>query len=331
MRIGILGAGNMGQTHARAYANMRGVEIAAIVGRREPRVRVVADQFGVTALTDPWKVLDDDSIDAIDVCYPSSVHREVAVAALERGKHVFCETPIALNIEDADAMIEAARAHDRILMVALLMRFVADNVYVHDVVVSGELGRPFTAFANRRSASYWSRKQLAEQVYAEPVIELGNFDFDYLNWLFGVPTAVFGTGIVGATGVAEHAFISLEFDGVRGLVEVSAMMPRSFPFSTSVRVVCEEGALEFSFRFAGKPENTRPESTLTRYPKDGQAEVLDIPRHDPYEEECRYFVQCVRGEADPSLLSPDAARDALRVALAARESLARGGERVMLT
>lgn len=325
MRIGILGAGNMGRTHAWAYANMPGVEIAAIVGRREPRVREVADQFGVTALTDPWKVLDNDSIDAIDVCYPSSVHCEYAVAALERGKHVFCETPIALNIEDADAMIEAARAHGRILMIALLMRFVADNAYVHGAVMSGELGRPLAAFANRRSASYWSRRELAEQVYAEPVIELGNFDFDYLNWLFGVPTAVFGTGVIGATGVVEHAFISLEFGDVRGLVEVSAMMPRSFPFSTSVRVVCEEGALELSFRFADGPENT-----LTRYPKDGQAEVLDIPRHDPYEEECRYFVQCVRGEADPSLLSPEAARDALRVALAARESLARSGERVML-
>jgi len=78
MRIGILGAGNMGRTHAWAYANMPGVEIAAIVGRREPRVREVADRFGVAALIDPWKVLDDDSIDAIDVCYPTSSPRTMS-------------------------------------------------------------------------------------------------------------------------------------------------------------------------------------------------------------------------------------------------------------
>jgi UDP-N-acetylglucosamine 3-dehydrogenase len=325
MRIGILGAGNMGRTHAEAYTNIPGVEIAAIVGRREAWVREVAAQFGIVASTDPWSVLDDDSIDTIDVCYPSSVHREYVVAALERGRHVFCETPIALSLEDADAMIDMAHAHDRILMVALLMRFVADNVYIHDTVVSGRLGRPLAAFANRRCAPYWSPEQLRDQIYAEPVIELGTFDFDYLNWLFGMPTAVFGTGVVGSTGAVEHAFISLEFgEDVRGLVEASAMMPRSFPFSTSVRVVCEKGALELDFRFVDGPE-----SILTHYPKKGQAEVLNVPGHNPYEEECRYFVRCVRGEADPALLSTEAARNALRVSLAAQESLRSGGERVI--
>lgn len=326
MRIGILGAGNMGRAHAEAYGNMPGVAIAAIVARHEAPARELAGQFGAAALTDPWKLLDDDSIDAVDVCYPSSVHREYVVAALERGKHVFCEAPIALNVEDANAMIEAARAHARIFVVALLMRFVADNAYIRDAVTSGELGEPLAVFTSRRTAPYWSDEQQTEQVCAEPVVELGHFDFDYLNWLLGVPTAVLGTGVTGATGVVEHAFVSLEFDHVRGLAEVSAIMPRSFPFTTSVRVVCEGGAIESTFRLADGPENT-----LTRYPEDGQAEVLDIPRHDPYEQECRYFVQCVRGEADPSLLSPEAACDALSVALAARDSLARGGERVLLT
>ena len=326
MRIGILGAGSMGRTHAEAYAGMPGVIVAAIVARHEASARELADHIGAAALTDPWKVLDDASIDAVDVCYPSSVHREYVVAALERGKHVFCETPIALSVEDANAMIEAARAHARIFAVALLMRFISDNAYIREVVTSGELGEPLAVFASRRSAPYWSREQPAEQAYAEPVIELGHFDFDYLNWLLGLPSAVFGTGVTGATGVAEYAFVSLEFDRVRALVELGAIMPRSYPFSTSVRVVCEGGALETTFRLVEGPENT-----LTRYPRDGRPEVLDLLRHDPYEQECAYFVRCVRGEADPSLLSPEAARDALRVALAARDSLARGGERVLLT
>jgi UDP-N-acetylglucosamine 3-dehydrogenase len=326
MRIAILGAGHMGRTHAEAYSGMADVTIAAVVARHEASARDIADQIGAAAFTDPWKVLEDNSIDAVDVCYPSSVHREYVVAALERGKHVFCETPIALILDDADAMIDAAGAHDRIFGLALLMRFVADYAYIRDVVNSGEFGEPLAVLASRLSAPYWSREQPTEQAYAEPVIELGHFDFDYLNWLLGMPIALSGTGVTGVTGVVEHAFISLEFEHARGLVEASAIMPRSFPFTTSVRVVCEEGALETTFRLVDGPENT-----LTRYPNDGQPEVLDIPRHDPYEQECRYFVQCVRGEADPSLLSPEAARDAMRVALAARDSLAQGGERVLLT
>jgi len=323
MRIGILGAGNMGRTHAAAYARMPDVEIVAIVGRREARVKEVTDSFGGTALTDPWKVLDDDTIDAIDVCYPTFMHREYAVAALQRGKHVFCETPIALSVEDADAMIAAARSSGKLLLVALLMRLVADYAYIHDVVASGDLGRPLVAYASRLSAGYRSPERPSH--YGEPVVELMTFDFDYLNWLFGMPVAVSGTGVMGATGVAEYAFVSLEFDGVKGLVEGGAIMPRSFPFSTSIRVVCEEGALESHFRIG--PEEL--ENVLTRYPKTGSPEILDIGL-DPYEAECRYFFDCVQGVADPALLSAEAAHDALRVALAAKESLERGGERVML-
>jgi UDP-N-acetylglucosamine 3-dehydrogenase len=325
MRIGILGAGNMGRTHAAAYAGMPGVTVAAIVARHETSARELADQTGAAALTDPQKLLEDASIDAVDVCYPTAVHREYVVTALEQGKHVFCETPIALTVEDADAMIEAAHAHARIFGVGLLIRFVSDNAYIHEVVTSGALGEPLAVFASRRSAPYWSPEQPAQQVYAEPVIELGHFDFDFLNWLLGLPSAVLGTGVADARGSAEYAFVSLEFERARALVEVSAIMPRSYPFSTSLRVVCEGGALETTFRLVEGPENT-----LTRYPPDGSPEVLDIPRHDPYQQECTYFVRCVRGEADPSLLSPEAARDALRVALAARDSVARGGERVPL-
>jgi len=254
------------------------------------------------------------------------MRREYVVAALQRGQHVFCETPIALNLDDANAMIEAARGCDRIFGVALLMRFVADNAYLRDVVTSGELGEPLAVFTSRLSAPYLSGEQPTKQAYAEPVIELGHFDFDYLNWLLGMPSAVSGIGVRGPTGAVEHAFISLEFKRARALTEVSAIMPRSFPFTTSVRVVCAGGALETTFRLVDGPENT-----LTRYPTDGQPEVLDIPRHDPYVQECRHFVQCVRGEADPSLLSPEAARDALSVALTAQESLARGGQRLLLT
>jgi predicted dehydrogenase len=256
------------------------------------------------------------------------MHREYVIAALERGKHVFCETPIALSVEDADAMIAAARAHKRILMVALVMRFVANYTYIHDAVVSGELGRPLAAYAYRLSPPYWPSEKPHDQThYAEPVVELMTFDFDYLNWLFGTPTSVFGTGVAGSSGFVEHAFVSLEFDGVRGLVEGSAMMPKSFPFSTSVRILGAEGMLETSFRLEG---GEIPKSVLTHYPKTGAPESPNVPGHDPYEEECAYFVRCVQGEADPALLSAEAARDALRVSLAARESLKRGGERVML-
>src|SRR5579872_4436459 len=156
MRIGILGAGDMGRTHARMYAAMPDVEIAGIVGRSVAKVEQVAGELGVPALVDPWVILDDESIDAVDVTYPSALHRHWTVAALERGKHVFCETPMALTLEDADAMIAAACASGTILMPAQIQRFGIEYAFIHDEVASGKLGRPLAAYAGTRSPAYGS-------------------------------------------------------------------------------------------------------------------------------------------------------------------------------
>ena len=325
MRIGILGAGWTGGAHAGAYSQMTDVKIAGIVGRREPKVKERADSLGVPGLTDPWQLLDDDTVDAIDVCYPTYIHRDYMVAALQRGKHVFCETPIALALEEVDAMIAAARSSGKLALVALVMRFVDTYVYVHDAVKSGKLGKPLVAYAYRAGPG-WPGRSSAD--FGELVIEPMIHDFDYLNWLLGKPAAVSATGHFGATGEVDHAFVSLQYDGMCGQVEGSHLVPTSYPFSTYLRVVCEEGALETSYRFVG---DGPPENILTCYPKAGSPEDLVVPSQDPYWAECRYFVDCVSGKADPTLLHVETARDGLQTALAAKESLQRGGERVILT
>jgi len=73
MRIGVLGAGWTGNTHTKAYVTMPDVEIAGIVGRREAKVQELADALDVPGFTDPWKILDDETVDAVDVCYPTFV------------------------------------------------------------------------------------------------------------------------------------------------------------------------------------------------------------------------------------------------------------------
>ena len=85
MRIGILGTGSSARTHASAYAQMSDVEIAAIVGRSKSTTQRLSTLYGASATTDPLTVLNDNSIDAIDVTYPTFMHCEYAIAALERG------------------------------------------------------------------------------------------------------------------------------------------------------------------------------------------------------------------------------------------------------
>jgi UDP-N-acetylglucosamine 3-dehydrogenase len=328
VRIGILGAGFMGKTHAQAFAKIPDVEIAAVVSRRIARAAEVASMFGARALTDPGVVLADESIDAIDVTYPTALHREYVIAGLEHGKHVFCEKPIALTLEDADAMIMAARRSSRVFQVAHVLRFWPEYRLIHDLIATGEVGRPLCGFASRLSfRPNWAEWIRDPNQSGGQVIDLMIHDFDYLNWLFGLPKWVSAIGFVGPSGVQDHVFASLAYDGTCSLVEGSAMMPDSFPFSSMVRITCEKGVLEYSFRAAGPSvEMGQKTNVLTYFPYEGEAQQLETPQVNPYEAECAYFVDCMRGKIDSTSapLTPEQARAALAVALAARESLYSG-------
>jgi len=211
----------------------------------------------------------------------------------------------------------------RILMVAQVMRFVADYQRAHEEAASGSLGKPRIVVARRLARPYWSAKRPRPfRVYGDPIVELSIHDFDVANWILGRPRSVLARGISGSTGMTEHAMVAVEYRGGSAFIEGSAMMPPGFPFTTALRVQCDAGVFDHVTEFRGGPI---PKTRSVRYTKHG-LETVPVRGHDPYTEECRLFVRTVRRKADGKLLSPDAERDALRVALAARESIRRGRE-----
>lgn len=324
MRVAVLGAGEMGRMHAIAYAQLtkqEGVELAGIFSRKLGKARELAGEVGGVPSSKIRPFLEDDTIDAVDVAVPSAFHRALVVDALERGKHVFCETPLALNLADVDAMIHAARRSHRILMVAQVMRFVAPYVALRDRVASGRIGRPWFAEARRLSRPYWRRDPPRPfSAYGDPIAELMIHDFDLLNWMLGTPRTVFASGVVGPSGSVEHAQASLDYGRVKALVEGGGMMPPGYPFTTSIRVRGHLAMLDLTQRFTGKGG---PETTFVEYRSRSGPKAVHARDIDPYPEECRHFVRSVQGKADPSRLSPLAEREAIRVAIAARESIRR--------
>lgn len=331
MRVAVLGAGEMGRMHARAYASLKkreDVEVAGVFSRRASKARKLAREVGGVACTKVRRFLEDETVDAVDITVPSAFHRPLAVAALERGKHVLCETPMALNVQDADAMTSAARKHRRILMVAQVMRFVAPYAAFRDRVVSGGIGRPRFAEAIRLSRPYWTRNPPRPfSAYGDPVSELMIHDFDFLNWTLGKPKSVFASGVVGTSGSVEHAYACVDYGKVKALVEGGGMMPPGYSFSTSVRVRGDRALLDLSQRFTG---GEGPETTFLEYRTRSGPKAIHVRGVDPYLEECRHFVRSIQGEGDPSRLSPVAEREAIRVAVAALDSI-RQQEPVRLT
>ena len=113
MRIGIIGAGGQAMAHGAALQVVDGLDLAAMAGRGRKSLKRAAGEVGASAAESPAALIADATIDGVIIACPTAHHRDYAVAALEAGKHVFCEFPLAPSLADADAMIAAARQAGR--------------------------------------------------------------------------------------------------------------------------------------------------------------------------------------------------------------------------
>jgi len=185
MKIAIIGTGAMGHVHAYAYKNISGVTVAYVHGRTLAKAQELAETVGAIPVTDMSKILDDKTIDAVDVCVPSPVHHDFVIPALRAGKHVFCETPFALNLDDAEAMRAAAKENGKLLLVGLLMRSIGGYKYIKKAVDTGELGNLRAIYTYRLGSYLLPESPDHKAHYGDPTTELMTFDYDFLNWLMG--------------------------------------------------------------------------------------------------------------------------------------------------
>jgi UDP-N-acetylglucosamine 3-dehydrogenase len=318
VKVGILGAGAMGSEHAGCFRAIEGTEVVGVFSRNRERAAACAQICGAKPASDPLALINDPSIDAIDVCVPSANHREFVVAALMQGKHVFCETPFALKLDDAEAMIEAAKKSGKILMVGLLMRSAAHYEHIHRLAASGELGRILSVVTYRLGSYLRAGAPDHKEHYSDPSTELMTFDFDFVQWLLGKPRRLTATAVNTDNGVPGEISAVLDYEGsCTATALASGVMPVSFPFSAGFRVVFERGAFELNVVFEAGP----PKITFTFFPQRGAMEALEIPGHNPYEKELRHFIACIRKEADPALLAPERALETLKLSLATQRSL----------
>jgi predicted dehydrogenase len=334
VRVAVLGAGFMGGTHARAYASMPEVEVPVVFAPSPNRGEPLATEIGSRWSDDLATVLADPAIEAVDVCLPTPQHRAVTEQALAAGKHVLLEKPIALSLADADALVRLGAETDRVFVIAHVLRFWAEYVEIARRVASGELGKPRSGFASRRQPfPAWSALFSRADLTGGAVIDMMIHDYDALNWVFGTPAAVTARGQRNPrSGGFDQVQVLIDYaDGASALVDGGMMMPESYPFSSRFEVLCEYGAMEYTFRAGGRSvEMGAGVNELILFPNEGEPLRLEPPQADPYAAECAYFVEAIRNGEDAGRATPTDAYQALAVSLAARESLERGGERVEL-
>lgn len=145
IRIAVIGCGAITlRRHAPEIAADERCELVGVYNPRRERAEAIAEKFNCGIYDSIESILSDETIDAIYVCTANKDHAKISIAALNAGKHVMCEKPLAVSVEECKAMLEASKRAGKVLMVGHDMRFDSANMMAHDILASGRLGKVIT-------------------------------------------------------------------------------------------------------------------------------------------------------------------------------------------
>lgn len=326
LKLGIIGAGDVARAaHIPSFAANKKVEVAAVADPDTASARSAAEHFGIGKVVEDYhEILDDPSIAAVDICAPHYLHYQITMDALNEGKHVICEKPIAMNLDEADRMIEAARELGLWLLITLNQRFMPIHRKVKEFITSGRLGKPFLAHAHLlgnvmtplSDANHW--KNTWDRAGGGAFFDTGTHIVDLMHYWFGEPTAVSATLkrlITKPENKADdNAAVTLEYDDdlianllVSYTQENEPWTEKKFIFGTGGNIaMISESAVPMFF-----VSDNSPEMVDVEHKADWWAWSHDLA--------LRHFVDCILENAEPVVTAEDA-RSALKTILAAYES-----------
>jgi len=328
LRIGLIGAGFMGNMHAACYAQIEGVKLAAVTDSVRENAEKIANSYGCRIFGEAKQLIENSDVDIIDVCLPTYLHPKYTVQALEAGKHVFCEKPIALTVEDGKKMVEAARRAGRRFMVGHVIRFWPEYRELKRFIDSCELGELKALQLSRWTAyPHWSDWLTDPEKSGGAIVDLHIHDADTLIWLLGEPRGFHVRGTIDRV----MAFYDYGQDGPDIVSIEGGFLPGPVPFRMAFRAVFEKGTLDYDStretpasllicrKGAGAPESwhfTPPRELRSTSDLGGNISAIW-----PYLLELEYFVDCVRQGKDPEVVTGDSAVAALELVLHEREAL----------
>ena len=197
IRIGIVGTGGISHSHMQAYNSLENVEVYAACDMNSERVKGFAEKYGIRhVFTDYHEMLRMKELDAVSVCVWNNAHAPVTIAALNAGKNVLCEKPMAMNTREAREMEAAARAAGKLLMIGFVRRYGNDTRIMQDFIRAGRMGDIYYAKASnlRRCGNPGGWFSDKSRSGGGPLIDVGVHIIDLVRYLMGKPKAVSVSG-----------------------------------------------------------------------------------------------------------------------------------------
>ena len=325
LRIGIIGAGRIGRVHAETIAcGLPEAEIASIADVNCDAAREVAERCGIPTVANSSRdVLADERVDAVLICSPTDTHAELIAEAARAGKHVFCEKPIAYDLEKIDVALEAVARTGVKLQIGFNRRFDANFARVRRAVEAGEIGTPRLIHIVSRDPAPPPISYV--KVSGGMFLDMTIHDFDMARFLIGeeveeiyVSGGVMVDPEIGAAGDLDTAVVVLRFvNGVIGTIDNCRQA--AYGYDQRVEILGSLGKIA--------TENCYPNeavvSTGTEVRRDLPLNFFMDRYRDSFAAELRSFVDAVIRDR-PTLVTGADGRMPVVMGLAARKSYEEG-------
>ncbi len=333
IRSAVVGAGRWGLNHVRAFSRAKEGVLVAVCDPLEAarlRARELAPDARLEASFQA--VLAAPDVDAIVLATPAKHHAEMACAALQAGKHVLVEKPLAMRTADAEAVVAAAARAGRTLMVGHLMLYHPAVERMREAIAADEIGRTHYVYSLR--VNLGTLRQDEDALWS-----LAPHDISIILHLLGEPPASVSArgGSYLQPGVADVVFLNLRFpSGVLAQIQVSWLNPRK---ERRVVVVGSKKMLEFDDTSAHKltihDKGYDREPAFVEYAeylsiRNGEVQIAPLTMAEPLERECRHFLECCASGRTP-ITDGRSALEVVRVLEAAQRSLAQDGASISLS
>jgi len=274
IRIGVIGAGIMGQQYVRIYQDHPYATVVAVAAKHLERAQDAATQYGVANATDDWRTItESDDIEAVCIALPDDEHFAATESALLHGKHVLLEKPMTTSLPEADAIVRLAEGSKLKVQVAFNHRWLAPYHQGKVSIASGEIGEPISAYARKVDTIFVPTKYINWAHKTTPAWFLSCHDIDLVTWFFNSePVEARAWGIkrvLVVQGIDTYDMIQAQVRYANGSIatfESGWVHPNTFPtmVDSFISVVGEHGHLHFD-RKRESLEMSTPEKFV--YPK----------------------------------------------------------------
>lgn len=303
--VAVIGTGQWGKNHARVYNELPSTELVAICDVNPERAKVMASQYGVKAYSDSAQMLKDKSIEAVNVCTWSTILAQEAQKALNAGKHVLVEKPMATTPQQAEKLVATAQENNLHLTVGFLMRFIPGLQIIRQSIVDKKIGEFVCATAKR--VSQWPERIGDVGVVKDTAIH----DIDVMHFISGEnPISVYAKmGSMRIKKFEDYAQIMLTYkDGKSAFIESNWLTPYK---TRTLTVTGSDAIMRLDYITQDLWIEQQKETVQPRY-----------PFQEPLKAELQHFVECIVEKKKPLVTGEDGVR-ALEVATAAMQSSAK--------